>query len=53
MIVHPADREEWDHIFKNRLGELCGANKPSDRQIQIAKIEADEWAAKQRKAKSK
>jgi hypothetical protein len=52
LIVKTCDLEEWSHIYQNRLGELCGARKPSERQIQIAKIEADAWAAKQRKAKA-
>ena len=52
LIVPTCDLEEWSHIYQNRLGELCGARKPSERQIQIAKIEADAWAAKQRKAKA-
>ena len=52
LIVQTCDLEEWSHIYQNRLGELCGARKPSERQIQIAKIEADAWAAKQRKAKA-
>ena len=52
-LIEPAcDLEEWSHIYMNRLGELCGTQKPSERQIQIAKIEADAWAAKQRKAKA-
>ena len=53
MTVAPSDWEEWKHIYENRLGELCGNKEPSDRQIQIAKIEADEWAAKRRKALTK
>ena len=48
-------RAEWlehGYLIDERLGMMCGAGKPSERQIQIAKIQADAWAAKQRKAKS-
>ena len=54
MSIEPSQyiREEWEHIFQNRVGNLCGSASPTERQIQIAKIEADAWAAKQRKAKA-
>ena len=48
-------RAEWlehSYLIDERLGMMCGSMKPSERQIQIAKIEADAWAAKQRKAKA-
>jgi hypothetical protein len=48
-------RAEWlehGYLIDERLGMMCGAGKPSERQIQIAKIQADAWAAKQRKAKA-
>ena len=51
LIVAPSDQEEHAHLIEERLGIMCGDGKPSERQIQIAKIEADAWAAKQRKAK--
>ena len=43
---------EHSYLIDERLGMMCGLGKPSERQIQIAKIEADAWAAKQRKAKA-
>ena len=48
-------REEWlehSYLIDERLGIMCGLGKPSERQIQIAKIEADAWAAKQRREKA-
>ena len=56
MRIEPngQSREEWlehSYLIDERLGIMCGLGKPSERQIQIAKIQADAWAAKQRKAK--
>ena len=48
-------RAEWlehSYLIDERLGMMCGPGKPSERQIQIAKIEADAWAAKQRREKA-
>lgn len=34
--------EEWAYRYQERLAMLCGDSEPSERQQQIAKIEADQ-----------
>lgn len=46
--IHPAAiksaerKAEWDYRFSERLGLITDGRVPTEREIQIAKVEADE-----------
>jgi len=42
-------RIEREHIIKTRLGELCGADKPTPQQMGIAILEANSWETRWKK----
>ena len=48
-MTHEQYREEWKVVYQTRLGMMCENGKPTERQKQIAKIEADEHIEKLRK----
>lgn len=37
---------EWEICFDTRIGMLCGTAEPTEKQKQIAAIEADSWFEK-------
>lgn len=42
MELTPDEQKEWDYIKTERLGFLCGTEKPSPEQVEIAEDEANE-----------
>ncbi len=43
MNMTPEERDyEWRYRFNERIGIMTDGQPPTDRQIQLAKIEADE-----------
>lgn len=44
--MKPDQKIEHDHIIKERLGHLCGSNKPTKEQLLLAECEADTWLAR-------
>jgi hypothetical protein len=38
-------QEEWDYRYQERLGILCGQDRPTEAQEQIASREANEAVA--------
>ena len=37
---------EWHVAYETALGRMCDDREPTERQKQIARIEADEWVKK-------
>lgn len=37
----PSDKAEWDYVYTERLGHLCGKDKPTPDQEALAKADAD------------
>jgi hypothetical protein len=42
MTLTPEQLTEWKHVYETRLGILCGADEPTEQQVEIATTEADE-----------
>ena len=38
----PEEQTEWNYIFQERIGIMCGDGEPTDEQKAIARKEADE-----------
>lgn len=36
-------QDEWKYRVEERLGILCGTDKPADEQLLLAQREADQW----------
>lgn len=41
--MKPADQQEWNYRYTERLGILCGVADPTENQRVIARMEADRW----------
>lgn len=54
--MHPAAqrekdwKDEWNYLYNERLGMVCEGRAPTDREMQLAKMEADRIIAELKRA---
>lgn len=41
--MNAEQQEEWDYRYQERLGMLCGADRPTLAQRETATTEANQW----------